>query len=108
MFIIILLCSGLQFDLVKTTKLKIKTSDGTSIIVNARIDHRNTNGSDYMEMKVDGEQTVVAGRSVNLSCTSERPITKCFFFRPGGKTRYQVEAGNEFNDGRITCLCDVC
>ena len=89
---------------VKTMKLKIKTEDGIEDIVNFR---NQTDGNDYMEMKVDGGKSVNVGDSVDMSCSSGDRISKCYFFHPGGKVRYEVGPGFKFPKGRIGCLCDV-
>merc|ERR1712126_53577 len=83
--------------------LKIKTEDGTEDIVNFR---NQTDGYDYMEMKVGGGKSVNVGESVDMSCSSGDRISKCYFFRPGGKVRYEVGPGDKFYNGRIGCLCD--
>ena len=66
-----------------------------------------TVGYDYMDMVPHDSQTVQLGESVDLSCTSEEKISKCYFFTPSKLIRYELKNGFEFQNRRMQCLCDV-
>ena len=70
-------------------------------------DINKTLGNDYMNMVPTLGQSVQAGKSVDLSCTSDEKISKCFFYEPNKLIRYEMKPGFDHQNGRIQCLCDV-